>query len=467
MTDSRRVVGTDRASPDYALDVAIVGAGACGLVAALRASRNRSLEVGIFEKNSHLLSNSEISGGTLAAAGTEFQRAAGIDDDPEQHATDIIRKNGGDCDSALVHALCRLAPSYVDWLATDLRFPIALFPEMSRVGHSAPRLHTDAERSGGATLMRHLRRCVSAASNVYMVDGTPGVGLEARDTGVDGIRIVENGQERRVAASATVLACDGFGADREMVRRHCGAIADAEYVGADGNTGDGIRWAVGLGAATARLSSYQAHGFVVYGYGTRLDPAIPLHGGIVVDESGRRFVREDQGYSEFADHVLALPEGRALEIWDERIMALVADSDLMRQSREAGAVRRFGDASDLARWAQLPEKELAATLTSYEEAVRNGEDEFGRVLPPVALGRPLYAAWITGALAHTQGGLVVDAQGRVAARSGGIIDGLYAGGGTAAGISGDSSHGYLSGNGLLTAVGLGFSIGDHLADSLR
>jgi fumarate reductase flavoprotein subunit len=43
---------------------------------------------------------------------------------------------------------------------------------------------------------------------------------------------------------------------------------------------------------------------------------------------------------------------------------------------------------------------------------------------------------------------------------------LYAGGGAAARISGHGAGGYLSGNGLLTALGLGRLAGEHAAASL-
>ena len=61
---------------------------------------------------------------------------------------------------------------------------------------------------------------------------------------------------------------------------------------------------------------------------------------------------------------------------------------------------------------------------------------------------------------HTQGGLQVDDRGRVVRGDGTAIAGLYAVGGTAAGISGISGGGgYSSGSGLLAAVGLGVIAG--------
>ena len=79
------------------------------------------------------------------------------------------------------------------------------------------------------------------------------------------------------------------------------------------------------------------------------------------------------------------------------------------------------------------------------------------------LSFPLYGAWITSGILTTQGGLDVDLSGRVLHRDGGVIPGLYAGGGTAVGISGPDSSGYSSGNGLLSACGLGWLIGEHIA----
>ena len=65
---------------------------------------------------------------------------------------------------------------------------------------------------------------------------------------------------------------------------------------------------------------------------------------------------------------------------------------------------------------------------------------------------------IAGALFHTQGGLRTDGAARVL-RSGRPRAGLFAAGGAAQGISGHGADGYLAGNGLLGALGLGFLAG--------
>jgi fumarate reductase flavoprotein subunit len=79
------------------------------------------------------------------------------------------------------------------------------------------------------------------------------------------------------------------------------------------------------------------------------------------------------------------------------------------------------------------------------------------------LRAPFHAVRVTGALFHTQGGLVVDSAARVVDRTGEPLPNLFAVGGAACGVSGRSAAGYLSGNGLLTAVAYGFIAGAEAA----
>jgi len=70
-------------------------------------------------------------------------------------------------------------------------------------------------------------------------------------------------------------------------------------------------------------------------------------------------------------------------------------------------------------------------------------------------------------LFHTQGGLVVDGDACVRRQDGSRIPNLLAAGGAAAGVSGDTAAGYLSGNGLLTATTLGRLAGRSAARLLQ
>ena len=74
------------------------------------------------------------------------------------------------------------------------------------------------------------------------------------------------------------------------------------------------------------------------------------------------------------------------------------------------------------------------------------------------------AVRVVPALFHTQGGLVVDSHARVLRGDDSPIQGLYASGGAAEGISGHGAAGYLAGNGLLPALGLAYLAAEHAAD---
>jgi fumarate reductase flavoprotein subunit len=107
--------------------------------------------------------------------------------------------------------------------------------------------------------------------------------------------------------------------------------------------------------------------------------------------------------------------------------------------------------------AKLPPAQLAASFAGVEADKRSGAtDAFGRDWSRgAALAAPLCAVRVTGALFHSQGGLAVDDSARVRLADGAILPNLFAAGGAACGVSGPEASGYLSGNGLLSAVALG------------
>ena len=432
------------------VDVAVVGGGACGIMTALRAARNPDLVIAVFEKSTREGCNAAISSGSLAAGGTRFQRAAGITDSPEMHAQEILAASGDQGARDLVLALCRAAPRYVEWIADELGYPMEIGLDMPRAGMSVPRLHTDEGREGGRYLMRWLRRALDECANVAFMDEAPVVDLVGGPSGVTGVVVRQNGGSSTVTARHVVLACDGFAASPDLMRRYGSDLGEPLYGGVSTSTGDALPWLERLGARTRNMGAYLRHGLMVVGHGTRLNPALPFMGAALLDDNGDRFVEESSlGYSALGDLLHRRPGERAVLAWDEPAMAATAKSELMRESARAAAYRRFADADELAgAFGMSP----ASVETSLKVATG------GRGVQP-----PLYAARVTHGVLTTQGGVVVDTEGRVLTGARRPIPGLRAGGGTAAGLAGPSSAGYSSGNGLLSAFGMGWIVGDAIA----
>ncbi|MER6815417.1 FAD-dependent oxidoreductase [Spirillospora sp. NPDC000708] len=431
---------------DTEVDVAVVGGGACGVMTALRAARDPGRVVAVFEKSAREGCNAAISSGSLAAGGTRFQAAAGIDDSPRRHADDILRASGDEEWRPVVEALCAAAPRIVEWIA-DTGYPIELGTDMPRAGMTALRLHTDTGRLGGARLMRHLRALLEAHDNAAFVDEAPAVDLVSDDGGVTGVVIAQNGSLQRVRAGAVVLATDGFAADQTLVKRYLPHLGTPFYGGVSTSTGDALAWAGRLGAQVRNMGAGLRSGLVVVDHGTRVSPALPFNGAVLVNADGERFVDEEsKGYSSMAGVLQRQPGERAAMIWDATAMAATRESEMMRESLAAGAVRDCATLDDLAAC-------LGRTPAETEHALAPLPDRRG-------LTAPYHLAWVTHGLLTTQGGLVIDPSGRVLDGAGEPIPGLFAGGGAACGLAGPHSDGYLSGNGLLSAFGMGWIIGN-------
>lgn len=430
------------------VDVAVVGGGACGVMTALRASLDDDLVVGVFEKSTRERCNAEISSGSLAAGGTRFQRDAGIDDSPRMHAGEILAASGDGEAADLVHALCEAAPGYVEWIA-DLGYPVEIGTDMPRAGMSVPRLHTDVGRRGGGRLMGFLRRELATRDNVAFVDDAPAVSLLVDAGAVSGVVIEQNGTLTEVRAGTTVLATGGFAGSPGLMRRYCAALGEPLHGGVSTNTGDAVDWLVDLGADLRNMGACLRHGLMVAGHGTRLSPALPFYGAVLLDSDGRRFVDEHSvGYSALAGIVQARPGETAAMVWDEEALRRTRESELMRESIAAGAFRIYDDDAALAAALHLSPGALADALAPHP----------GRR----SLAPPYYHATVTHGVLTTQGGAAIDTSGRVLRGDGTPIPGLRAGGGVAVGLAGPDSAGYSSGNGLLSALGMGWIVGNAL-----
>ncbi|MFC5972118.1 FAD-dependent oxidoreductase [Halomarina salina] len=460
------VVTADEVDWAVETDVLVGGGGGTGLVAGLAAAENEALTVTILEKSGSFGGNTSLSTGMIPAAGTKLQQAAGIEEAPEDMARDILEKNGYAADEERVHHLCRESAPLIHWLVDDWGIDLHLVNDFKYPKHSEFRMHAPPGRNGD-NLVSQLVDRAEATENVELLTDAPLRKLVTDDDAVVGA-VTGKRHTEAVAARAVVLATDGFAGNRRMVANHCEEIADALYFGSDGNTGDGIRWGAQLGGELSCMDAYQAHATVAHQTGSLSTYAVVMNGGILVNEAGRRFGDETKGYSAFAVDVLEQPEGLGYELFDADIFdRLEGEFDDFDEAAALGAYASADDVATLAEELGCDPAEATAAVERYNQAVEADEpDEVGRTDGRSTLEAPFYGAKITGALFHTQGGLSVDEHARVVRTDGSVVENLYAGGGAAAGISGHGPGGYLSGNGLTTALGYGRLAGEHVAETL-
>ena len=215
-------------------------------------------------------------------------------------------------------------------------------------------------------------------------------------------------------------------------------------------------WGNELGAALGNIGAYQGYAAVSDPHGSLLSWTTIEKGGIIVNSAGHRFGDESGGYSGYTPNVMA-QHGPCFAIFNQRIFDITVAEEEFVELVNYGGIKKADSPAALAAHHSLDPVAVTAAVEDYNTAAR-GEltDLFGRLDFALApLSGTLYICRVVPGLFHTQGGLMVDDDGRVLGGDRRPIANLFAGGGAAAGLSGRAGAGcYASGNGLLSAMGL-------------
>ncbi len=426
--------------------VGIVGAGACGLTAAI-ALRQIGMECVLLERDASPQGSTALSSGFIPAAPTRWQQAAGVADSAESFAADISQKAHGQAAAHLVQAYTKASAPALEMLHGH-GLALELLDGFLYPGHAVRRMHCLPQRTGAA-LVAALEQAARAAGADLLTQARVCTLHSDAQGRVHGLAYERpDGSLEHLRCDRLLLSCNGFGGNAAMVAELLPDMRGAPFAGHAGNDGSAIAWGRGLGAACADLGGYQGHGSWVVPQGALMTWAVIMQGGVQINSRGERFHDETQGYSEAAVHVLSQPGGMAWNLFDDPLLALARDFPDFREAEAAGALR---SASNIRALASIVGCDMVALQRTLDSIAPGASDPLGRCFVR-GLGWPLHAVKVTGALFHTQGGLDIDAHCRVRREDGSPFPNLWAAGGAARGVSGDAVWDYLSGNGLLSAV---------------
>ncbi|MBK7727309.1 MAG: FAD-dependent oxidoreductase [Gammaproteobacteria bacterium] len=433
-------------------DVLVIGFGAAGACAALEAHA-AGARVTILEVASGSGGTTALAGGQIyLGGGTPIQTACGFSDTPEDMEAYVRMAAGPHADDEKIRSYCRDSIAHYEWLVSQgVVFNPEYYggkhtntPEYQSLAYSgnekgfreaqaarpAPRAHKPKAfwEEGGATLMATLTRAIERAGIEVHYD-TRALTLIREDERVVGVLCRQDGEQRAWhARGGVVLCCGGFIMNREMIDKYAPRLRDATPIGGPGDVGSGILMGIGAGGAAINMHE----GFVsVIWY-----PSGEFCKGVFVNRQGNRFVNEDCYHARGAHHCLNQPERKVYMVVDS---AIFTEPPLYADPKVIEVGETF---AELERDAGFAEGTLSATLETYNRFARQGEDplfhksaEFLRPLdqPPYAL---LDFSIDSGVWypAFTLGGLDTSVDGQVRSASGGVIEGLYAAGRTAAGL---------------------------------
>ena len=257
--------------------VAVVGAGAAGLYAAICAAREGA-SVTLISATPLAESSTYWAQGGLAAA-------IAPDDSPARHLADTIAAGRGAVRESAARVLCEEAPAAVEDLAelgvsfdADRHGRLALGLEG---GHSIRRIVHAGGAATGQRLIRQLSALVAQHPRIDVLEDRRAVELIVADGRCQGVALDDG---RRLASAATVLATGGAAALWARTTNPVGAV------------GGGLLLAHAAGATLADLELVQFHPTAVAtangADGFLVTEAIRGEGATLLDAAGRRFVDE-------------------------------------------------------------------------------------------------------------------------------------------------------------------------------
>ncbi len=533
---------------DLQTDVLIIGSGGAGLMAAI-AAHEAGAKVTIVEKTELVGGTTAVSGGVLWVPNNHHMGDAGIDDSRDDALTYTKRLADGRSDDHMVELFLDTAPKMLLFLEeqTDLRFTaLGRYPDYhpefeggkpggrsldpglfdtNELGEWKKKLRrspvfgatamsvTEATDWGvfsnplaldfkllgerykkglvcyGAALVGNLLKALLARGIEPMLNVT-GKELLVEDDRVVGLRAQRDGEDYYIeAGKGVILASGGFEWSKEF---------NAQFLGGQlthpnsppGNTGDGLRMAMQVGANLGNMSeAWWCPSVMIPGEeydGKQLNrgdfATRSLPHSIIVNRAGDRFVNEAQNYNDlmkpFFDFDPMGYERPNLPAW------LVFDSNYMEKYALQTVVPgmpipewlpKADSLDELAEQLGIDAAGLRATVERFNQFAEIGKDaDFQRGdstydhfygdpkntpnpnLGPVCKA-PFFGLRVYPGAIGTKGGAKVDQRARVMSVHGKAIDGLYAAGNVMAGVTGPGYPG--AGSTIGTAMTFGYIAG--------
>ncbi|MGI5132903.1 FAD-dependent oxidoreductase [Pseudonocardia sp. CA-107938] len=455
---------------DQVVDVAVLGLGNAGAVAAVTA-HDRGAQVLVLEKQDAATHrpNSRYAAGFFLVP-TDVAGAC-------RYLAASYAVNGEVVDPELIATWARETARNPEWLGAhggeyavlDLHGEHDTLPDHGAVTVYRARPGRQPDGYTGCPLHGLLRWLV-ADRGIEVRHGARATALLTDATGaVVGVQVdAADGPSRIGVRRGVVLAVGGFEADDALKTQYLPATP-VHFYGTRHNTGDGITMGLDVGAALWHMNVWPGH-FVArfpgdgYGGGTAIDlwgsgrfgpdPAVRPPGAVFVDGGGRRFLPEPGRQHAATLHLLAMDAGRLTRpriptwwIFDDARMARAplvptysgpagpvgdyAWSSDNRAELARGWIHSGGSVAELAGACGLDPDALVATVERYNALCAAGHDvDHGRdpaTLTPL-VGDRFYAVALWPGGSHTVGGPRRDAAARVVSARGGPVAHLYSAG---------------------------------------
>ena len=445
-------------------DVVVVGAGAAGLSAGLKAVQDGK-NVIILEKMGVIGGASAMAGSGTMATGSTWQKEDGYEDSPEQLVEDMMENGHNKNDRATVELFANAIGEAFDWLVDENGAAVPY----QRSGEPT-RSYSGVGR--GAGVCQSLCDKFLAEGGTLLLN-TPATALIINDGAVTGVMAEGEGKAYAINAKAVVLASGGYGANDELVPDEYKAFVYAGHAGAEG---DAIAMVEPLDADLINMDliNTQPNSMILpSGLGQYCNPGVSrayAAGGFMVNQDGERFFNEQANAWDLmqamkandAQYLImdqAAFDGFNAGMTGSKIHTMEDVETWLADDYEGQPVMKTAATlEELADKLGIPADALSASAQAFNEAAASGSaDEFGRT-PAAAQSEegPYYALEMHIRYYASLGGLHINDGMQVLNTQQEAIPGLYAAGEVVGGLEGDV---YMGGTLFGWAIASGYEAG--------
>ncbi len=365
-TFENKVEKTGGKTVEYTADIAIVGAGGAGLLAAHTASE-AGAKVIVLEKAANATSSNFSRCGGPAGAETVVAKEQGITTTNKEVFDHLYDFSNTTVDAKLLWDVwCRAGVAIDKMVALGIPFR-DVNEDTYGVGYQAR--HSFAVR--GAERVDPLTKAVETKGGMFLYE-TPGEHLILEGGKVVGVQGTNADGDTVIVHAKAVMTCTGgFQGNEDMLHEHFGDV-NVISLGSNTPTGDGINMVLEAGGTLDR--NFGVLGDEFKSNNTKATTAnnanltFWLYGGLYVDRDGDRFINEKL----VADFPLALGgeailrQGKVYAVMDEAYYKACTTKD-------QGIISYLGDPADWPSKSGLRVKDgLTAAPEQLQEAINDG-----------------------------------------------------------------------------------------------
>jgi fumarate reductase flavoprotein subunit len=453
--------GTSNEVVKLTTDVVVIGGGAAGIAASLRADE-LGLKTILLEKMSFIGGAIFVSGGNQVVTLSELQKEAGVTDDSVESMVEDFYKNGAQKNVVdLLTLFAKNVGETTDWLNKYVGIQYDMKGGLHKLAEYSHNRELAYEGGGRGFTEQARNKIAESGVKVYLQTKAEKLVTDENGT-VTGVVAKDNtGKTYNITAKAVIMATGGYGNNKELLSDE---MDKALYYGPASSTGDGLVMATAKDVdAATRLMEYGKR----YPNGIEVSEGIAKstiagniaafnESAILVNTSGKRVVNEKSSNRSILEVELTqenqmmylLMDQSTFDIFKTKLSeAGISESNINEWLGNNGSKKPYffhaDTIADIAAKAGMDDSTLQATVDRYNGFVKAGNDaDFGRSADYLkkAIGNgPYYIVEQKPRFATTMGGLVINTKLQVMNTSNKVISGLFAAGEVVGGVMGDDS----------------------------